>query len=83
LSLGLDHELSIAAPLLAMHKEEVIRRGVELRVPLEHTLSCMNPVLDGDLPLHCGLCSKCRGRRDAFSAVGVADPAAYANQPPR
>jgi 7-cyano-7-deazaguanine synthase len=83
LSLGLDHVLSVAAPFLAMHKEDVIRRGLELRVPLEHTLSCMNPVLGGDVPLHCGLCSKCRERRDAFTAAGFADPAKYANQLPR
>ena len=45
-----------------MHKSEVIRLGVELGVPLELTLSCMNP--QGGV--HCGQCSKCRERRDAF-----------------
>jgi 7-cyano-7-deazaguanine synthase len=29
--------------------------------------------------LHCGACSKCRERREAFAAAGLADPAPYAN----
>jgi 7-cyano-7-deazaguanine synthase len=80
LALGLDHPLEIATPFLAWHKEDVIKRGVELRVPLELTLSCMNPAPG---PTHCGQCSKCRERRDAFVAAGVADPAPYAQPSPR
>jgi 7-cyano-7-deazaguanine synthase len=63
LSLGLGSPLALAAPLAALHKEEVIRLGRELGVPLELTLSCMNPSTD-DRP--CGRCSKCRERDDAF-----------------
>ena len=80
LTLGLDHQLEIAAPFLTWEKEHVIERGVELGVPLELTLSCMNPAPG---PMHCGLCSKCRERRDAFAAAGVSDPSAYANPSPR
>jgi 7-cyano-7-deazaguanine synthase len=83
LSLGLNRPLTVVTPFSAMHKEEVIRLGAELGVPLEHTLSCMNPVVRGGLPLHCGLCSKCRERRDAFAAAGMEDPAVYANASPR
>lgn len=83
LSLGLAHTIEIATPFLTWHKEDVIRRGHELGVPLELTLSCMNPVLGGALPRHCGLCSKCRERRDAFAAAGVSDPSTYAHQSPR
>jgi 7-cyano-7-deazaguanine synthase len=84
LSLGLDHPIAVAAPFLEWSKEDVIRRGIELGVPLELTLSCMNPVDGGELPpLHCGQCSKCRERRDAFAAVGVSDPARYATASPR
>jgi 7-cyano-7-deazaguanine synthase len=64
LSLGLAHQLKIAAPLASMHKEEVIRLGRTLGVPLDLTLSCMNPQAD-DAP--CGRCSKCRERDQAFS----------------
>jgi 7-cyano-7-deazaguanine synthase len=79
LSLGLNHKIEIATPFATLHKEDVIRLGAELSVPFEYTLSCMNPVG----PVHCGLCSKCRERRDAFAAAGVADPTAYAHASPR
>jgi len=89
MSLGLDHRIEIATPFLTWEKEDVIRRGVELGVPFEFTLSCMNPVpgsplpAPGSMPQHCGLCSKCRERRDAFAAAGVSDPSTYANKSPR
>ena len=79
LSLGLAHTIHIAAPLADKHKSEVIRLGIELGVPLVLTLSCMNPAGG----LHCGQCSKCRERRDAFAEAGVMDPTAYAVAPLR
>jgi 7-cyano-7-deazaguanine synthase len=79
LSLGLAHAIDITTPFVSMDKSEVIRLGVELGVPLELTLSCMNP-RNG---LHCGQCSKCRERRDAFNEAGVADPTTYATPPLR
>jgi len=79
LSMGLAHEIAIDTPFLAMHKSEVIRLGAELAVPFELTLSCMNPRQG----LHCGQCSKCRERRDAFHEAGIDDPTAYASKPMR
>ena len=79
LSLGLAHPIEIAAPFADKEKSDVIRIGVELGVPLELTLSCMNPK-EGR---HCGECSKCRERRDAFNEAGVSDPTAYAVAPIR
>ena len=79
LSLGLAHPLAIAAPFADKEKSDVIRLGVELGVPLELTLSCMNPKQG----LHCGECSKCRERRDAFNEAGIADPTRYAVAPIR
>lgn len=89
LSLGLAHPLAIDAPFAAMHKSAVIRLGVELGVPFAMTLSCMNPRLrqgcGGQAPSveHCGRCSKCRERRDAFAGAGISDPSAYAATPAR
>jgi 7-cyano-7-deazaguanine synthase len=79
LSAGLDRPIEIVAPFLALHKADVITLGVSLGVPLEHTLSCMQPV-DGT---HCGRCSKCRERRDAFREAGIADLTSYTSQPLR
>ncbi len=67
MSLGLGRPVAIAAPLSTFHKEDVVKMGVELGVPLELTLSCMNPQ-DGR---PCGQCSKCRERDDAFKAAGI------------
>lgn len=79
LSLGLAAPITIDAPFAALEKSEVIRRGLDLGVPFELTLSCMQP-REG---LHCGRCSKCRERRDAFHDAGVPDPTPYAVKPAR
>jgi 7-cyano-7-deazaguanine synthase len=79
LSLGLGTSIEIVAPFSAMHKSEVIALGHSLGVPLELTLSCMQP--SGGF--HCGRCSKCRERRDAFREAGVEDPTRYAVAPIR
>jgi 7-cyano-7-deazaguanine synthase len=77
LSLGLAHGLLVDAPFAALKKAEVIRRGAALGVPFGLTLSCMSPVAVHPLPRHCGTCSKCRERHDAFIEVGVVDPTEY------
>ena len=79
LSLGLAFPIALEAPFAALHKSDVIRKGVALGVPLELTLSCMQPQ-DG---LHCGQCSKCRERRDAFREAGASDPTRYSHAPIR
>jgi len=73
LSLGLEHPLDIVAPFATRTKAEVIRLGVELGVPLDLTLSCMAPQHDR----HCGACSKCRERQQAFRDAGVEDRTEY------
>lgn len=96
LTLGLAHNLEIDAPFAAASKAEVIRRGLALGVPFELTLSCMNPVMKRGrtpfsrdspdkgvrplFPRHCGTCSKCRERHDAFVEAGVDDPTDYADK---
>ena len=79
LSIGLAAPIEISAPFAHLHKEDVVKLGATLGVPFELTLSCMNP----SGTTHCGLCSKCRERRDAFQAAGIADPTTYANVSPR
>jgi len=73
LSKGLATTISIEAPFARMHKADVIRLGAELGVPMELSLSCMQP-RDG---VHCGRCSKCRERIEGFRDAGVPDSTRY------
>jgi 7-cyano-7-deazaguanine synthase len=77
LSLGLAHNLDVEAPYAGLGKADVIRRGQSLRVPFELTMSCMKPSTAGTRVRHCGECSKCRERHDAFVEAGVTDPTEY------
>jgi 7-cyano-7-deazaguanine synthase len=74
LSLGLTHDIRIETPYRTWHKPDVIRRGHEIGAPMDLTLSCMNPVRG----THCGACSKCRERHDAFLEAIGHDPTRYA-----
>ena len=73
LSLALARSFAIATPLAHLHKEDVVRLGATLGVPLDLTLSYMNPAGG----VHCGQCSKCRERYDGFVAAGMEDPTLY------
>jgi 7-cyano-7-deazaguanine synthase len=64
----------IRTPLIALSKAEIIRRGAELGVAFEDTVSCYQADAEGRA---CGLCDSCRLRREGFAAAGLADPTRY------
>lgn len=66
--------LAIHAPLIALHKAEIIRRGLELGVDYALTWSCYDPGPEGAA---CGECDSCRLRLKGFAEAGVRDPARY------
>ena len=65
----------IHAPLIAMTKAEIIRKGLALGVDYGRTHSCYDPTPEG---LACGLCDSCRLRLKGFAEAGVTDPVPYA-----
>ena len=83
LSLGLGHPIDVDAPYAHMSKADVIRRAASLSVPIDLTLSCMNPrpgTTVRSTPIHCGVCSKCRERHDGFLEAEIGDPTFYADR---
>jgi 7-cyano-7-deazaguanine synthase len=66
LSVGLAHEICVAAPWLTLSKAQVAERGRALGVPLSLTLSCMKPGGPADAAAPCGNCSKCRERASSW-----------------
>jgi 7-cyano-7-deazaguanine synthase len=66
--------LRIRAPLIALSKAEIIRRGQALGVDYSLTVSCYQADSEGRA---CGRCDSCRLRREGFLAAGVVDPTPY------
>ena len=66
--------LKIHAPLLALSKADIIRRGVELGVDFSLTHSCYDPGVDGTA---CGGCDSCQLRLGGFREAGLRDPIEY------
>ncbi len=67
-----NSKIKVNAPLIEMKKEEIIRKGIELNVPFEHTWSCYT---ENDLA--CGECQSCYLRLKAFEEAGISDPVKY------
>jgi 7-cyano-7-deazaguanine synthase len=67
-------ELSIHAPLIALGKDEIIRRGLALGVDYGLTVSCYQPDCAGAA---CGVCDACVLRLNGFAAAGAPDPVRY------
>lgn len=62
------------APFVGKHKADIVKIGLELKVPYELTWSCYE---GGEK--QCGTCGTCIDRKAAFEANGVKDPVEYEN----
>lgn len=67
--IGSGNQLSVEAPFVNMTKAEVVRKGIELKVPYELTWSCYE---GKEKP--CMTCGTCIDRAEAFRLNGIADP---------
>ena len=64
--------VTIRTPLLELDKGAIVRRALELGVPLAETHSCYDPASNG---VPCGGCDACILRARGFAAAGESDPA--------
>ena len=64
----------VRAPLIALSKAEIIRKGLALGVDYSLTRSCYQPDAGGRA---CGVCDACLLRLKGFREVGIGDPAEY------
>ncbi len=69
--------LRIHAPLIALSKADIIRRGTALGVDYGLTVTCYQA---DDAGRACGRCEACRLRAAGFAAAAIDDPTPY--QPP-
>jgi 7-cyano-7-deazaguanine synthase len=70
--LGVGLRLKISTPWVGKSKPEVI--ALARGLPLELSVSCIKP--RGNV--HCGRCTKCAERIEAFRIAGIPDPTRYA-----
>jgi 7-cyano-7-deazaguanine synthase len=65
-------KITLFTPFIHMTKTDILREGIRLGVPYEHTWSCYRN--EGKA---CGTCGSCHFRKEAFAAIGRKDPIEY------
>jgi 7-cyano-7-deazaguanine synthase len=66
-------QMKVETPLIELTKADIVRLGLELNAPLQHTWSCYE-----GKELACGRCDACKLRLWAFEQAGIPDPIPYA-----
>jgi 7-cyano-7-deazaguanine synthase len=67
-----ETQIVIVTPVIGMKKSAIVRKGLELRAPLDLTWSCYQYE-----DAACGVCDSCRLRLQAFAEAGVPDEIPY------
>jgi 7-cyano-7-deazaguanine synthase len=67
-----ETKLEILTPLVHLTKEDIVRKSLELDVPLELTWSCY-----ASEDKACGVCDSCRLRLNGFDKANSIDPIRY------
>ncbi len=65
-------KLEIKTPLVKLMKSDIVKKALELNVPLEHTWSCYKEEDEA-----CGVCDSCRLRLNGFKEANAVDPIPY------
>ncbi len=56
-----NKKVEVLAPLINLNKEEIVKKALELNVPLQYINSCYN-----NTPKHCGNCESCNRLKRAL-----------------
>jgi 7-cyano-7-deazaguanine synthase len=74
-TLWTGNKLKVLTPFLDKDKSSVIAIGAKLGVPFENTWSC-----SVNVDKHCGRCSDCLARKQAFREAGLPDRTEYEHE---
>jgi 7-cyano-7-deazaguanine synthase len=69
---GVLGAVQVVTPYIDVTKAEIIQRGTSLGIDYATTYSCMV-----GYAIHCGRCTQCVNRRQAFAHVGIEEPADF------
>lgn len=72
INIGTYGNIHVIRPLINMNKSQVVKAGLELKVPYELTWSCYE---GGEK--QCGTCGTCIDRKKAFKDNNIKDPVEY------
>ncbi len=64
--------IEIKTPLIHLKKEDIVKKALEVGVPLEYTWSCYKNEDEA-----CGVCDSCRLRLKGFKKAGIKDSIKY------
>jgi 7-cyano-7-deazaguanine synthase len=70
-----DTNITIKTPLIHLKKEDIVKKAIEVGVPLELTWSCYQ-----EEEKACGVCDSCRLRLKGFEKAKIKDPIIYKNK---
>ncbi|UCH65314.1 MAG: 7-cyano-7-deazaguanine synthase QueC [Ignavibacterium sp.] len=71
-----ETSIKIITPVIYLSKEEIVKRGLELKAPLHLTWSCYQNEDEA-----CGVCDSCALRLRGFQLAGIEDPISYKAKP--
>ncbi|NPA11333.1 MAG: 7-cyano-7-deazaguanine synthase QueC [Epsilonproteobacteria bacterium] len=69
-------DIKIITPLIDLKKEDIVKKAIEVGVPLHLTWSCYQEEDEA-----CGVCDSCRLRLKGFEKANVKDPIPYKVEP--
>jgi len=67
-----ETNIEIKTPLIHLKKEDIVKKAIEVGVPLELTWSCYKEEDEA-----CGVCDSCRLRLKGFKKAGIEDKIPY------